>query len=74
MPEYIGTDVLVKYVESKVPTALAYDVARSFVGCQLRSQPRHFTAVLNKEMILAVLKLLMDARNRQPETFKPNLT
>ena len=57
--EYTGTYVLVKSVECKVPTALAYDVARSSVGCQLRCQSRHLTAVLNYEANVAVLKLCM---------------
>ena len=70
---FTRTDVLVKSVESVVPTALAYDVARSSIGCQLRCRPRHLTAGLNYEVILAALKLLTEARNRQPETFKPNL-
>ena len=33
---------------------------------------RHLTAVQNYEAILAVLKLLTEARNRQPKSFKPN--
>ena len=41
------------------------------VGCQLRCRPRHLTVVLNYEALLAVLKLLTEARNRQPETFIP---
>ena len=57
--EYTGTYVLVKSMESKVRTALAYDVARSSVGCQLSCRPRHFTAVLNYEAYVAVLKLFM---------------
>ena len=57
--EYTWTYVLVKSVESKVPTALAYDVARSSVGCQLRCRPRHLTAVQNYEANVAVLKLCM---------------
>ena len=65
--------MLVKSVVSKVPTALAYDVARSSVGCQLRCQPRHLTVVLNYEALLAVLKLLTEARNRQPEIFIPTI-
>ena len=31
-PEYTGTGVLVKYVESKVPTVRAYDVAEIPLG------------------------------------------
>ena len=31
-PEYTGTDVLVKSVESKVPTVRAYDVAEISLG------------------------------------------
>ena len=48
-PEYTGTDVLVKSVESKVPTVRAYDVAENTVGCQLRCRPRHLTMDLNYE-------------------------
>ena len=66
-PEYTGTDVLVKSVVFKVPAALAYDVARSSVGCQFRCRPRHLTAVPNYELILDVLKLLTQAINRQLE-------
>ena len=49
VPKYTGTDVLVKSMESKVPTALAYNVARSPVGCQLRCRPRQLTVVLSYE-------------------------
>ena len=48
-PEYTGTDVLVKYVGSKVPTVHAYDVAENSAGFQLRCQPRHLTMDLNYE-------------------------
>ena len=41
------------------------------VGCQIRCRSRHLTVVLNYEALLAVLKLLTEARNRQPETFIP---
>ena len=47
--EYTRIYVLVKSVQSKVSTALAYDVARSSVGCRLRCRPRHLTRVLNYE-------------------------
>ena len=57
--EFTGTYVLVKSVESKVPTALAYDGARSSVGCPLRCRPRHLTRVLNYEAHMAELKLYL---------------
>ena len=41
--------MLVKSVEFKVPTVLAYDVARSSVGCPFRCRPRHLTRFLNYE-------------------------
>ena len=50
--EHTGTYVLIKSVEYKVPTALAYDVARSPVGFQLRCRPRHLTAVQNYEAFM----------------------
>ena len=55
--EYTGTYVLFKSVESKV--ALAYDVARSSVGCRLSCRTRHLTRVLNYEAYMAVLKLYL---------------
>ena len=61
--------MLVKYVASKVPTVRAYDVAENTAVCQLRCRPRHLTGDLNYEVLLAVLKLRMEARNRQPEAF-----
>ena len=57
--EYTRTYVLVKSVESKVPSALEYDVARSFVGCPLMCRPLHLTRVLNYEAYMAVLKLYL---------------
>jgi len=48
-PEYTGTDVLVKSVESKVPTVRAYDVTEYTARCQLRCRPRHLTVDLNYE-------------------------
>ena len=44
------------------------------LGARLGSRLRHLTAVLNYDAILAVLKLLTEAKNRQTESFKPNLT
>ena len=73
--EYIGTYVLVKSVESKVPTALAYDVARSSFGCPLRCRPRHLTRVLNYEAYMAVLKLYLRLEigsRKRSNPFKPN--
>ena len=55
--EYTGTYLLVKSVESKVPTALAYDVARSSFGCHLRCETRHLTAVHNNEAYSCVKAL-----------------
>ena len=61
--------VIVKSVESKVPTAIAYDVARSSVGCQLRCRPRHLTAVLNYEASCQYPSCSSSATLNQP---KPN--
>ena len=57
--EYTGTYVLIKSVESKVPTALAYGDTRSTVGSPLKCRPRHLTRVLNYEAYMAVLKLYL---------------
>ena len=70
--EYTETYVLVKSVESKVPTALAYDVARNSVECKLRCLPRHLTRVLNYETYVAVLKLYLRLEIGSRKTFKPN--
>ena len=47
-PEYTGTDVLVKSVESKVSTVRAMS-PKFIVGCQLRCRNRHLSVVLNNE-------------------------
>ena len=64
--EYTGTDVLIKYVGSKVPTSLL-----GYVGCQLKS-----ASSLNRGSklrgVIGCVKATMEARNRHPETLIPS--
>ena len=70
--KYTGTYVLVKSVESKVPTALAYDVARSSVQpAQVSTSSLDHGSKLRD--VRGCVKALHEARNRKPETFKRNL-
>lgn len=45
-------------MKAKVPTPLSFDIAWSFVGCQLGCRSHHLIMVPNYKTKLAVLKLL----------------
>ena len=61
--------MLVKSVESKVPTVRAYDVAEIYRWVPDQVSTSSLDRGSKLRGVMAVLKLLTEARNRHPETF-----